>query len=120
MHQPLPKTIDYLEMPSRDLNATRQFFSALFGWSFEDYGPDYIAFDDGRTTGGFFRAQDAWSDTTSCPLVVFYASDLPATREEVARLGGKVTREIFEFPGGFRFHFDAPGSGEFAVWCEKD
>jgi hypothetical protein len=37
----------------------------------------------------------------------------------VARLGGKVTRDIFDFPGGFRFHFQAPGSGEFAVWCEK-
>ena len=54
MHQPLPKTIDYIEMPSRDLTASRQFFAELFRWSFEDYGPDYIAFDDGRTTGGFF------------------------------------------------------------------
>ena len=120
MHQSLPKTIDYIEMPSRDLIETRQFFSALFGWSFEDYGPDYIAFDDGRTTGGFFRAEDTWQEGTSCPLVVFYASDLRATRDEVSRLGGKVTRDIFEFPGGFRFHFQAPGSGEFAVWSEKD
>lgn len=120
MHEPLPKTIDYIEMPSRDLSATRQFFSEVFGWSFEDYGPDYLAFDDGRMTGGFFRAENTWQEATSCPLVVFYASDLETTLGDVVRLGGKVTREIFEFPGGFRFHFKAPGSGEFAVWCEKD
>ncbi|HSH39136.1 MAG TPA: VOC family protein [Chthoniobacterales bacterium] len=119
MHQPLAKTIDYIEMPSRDPSQTRQFFTQLFGWSFEDYGPDYIAFDDGRMTGGFFRAENAWQDAASCPLVVFYASDLPATQDEVKRLGGRITRDIFEFPGGFRFHFQAPGSGEFAVWCEK-
>ena len=119
MHQPLRKTIDYIEMPSRDLVQTRRFFSELFGWSFEDYGPDYIAFDDGRMTGGFFSADAVWSDATACPLIVFYASDLRATRDEVVRLGGRITRDIFDFPGGFRFHFHAPGSGEFAVWCEK-
>ncbi len=119
MHQSLPKTIDYIEMPSRDLPATRRFFEQLFGWSFDDYGPDYIAFDDGRMTGGFFSADAVWTDATACPLVVFYAADLRAMRDDVVRLGGKLTRDIFDFPGGFRFHFQAPGSGEFAVWSEK-
>ena len=119
MHQQLPNTIDYIEMPSRDLPLTRRFFSELFGWSFEDYGPDYTAFDDGRMTGGFFKSDAAWQEATACPLVVFYASDLCGMRNDVVRLGGQITREIFEFPGGFRFHFQAPGSGEFAAWCEK-
>jgi predicted enzyme related to lactoylglutathione lyase len=120
MHQSLPRTIDYIEMPSRDLAQTRRFFADLFGWEFEDYGPDYIAFDDGRTVGGFFHADAVWNETAACPLVVFYAADLGATRNDVLRLGGNVTREIFEFPGGFRFHFQAPASGEFAVWSEKE
>ena len=34
MHESLPNTIDYIEMPSRDLAATKKFFSALFGWTF--------------------------------------------------------------------------------------
>ena len=118
MHESLPNTIDYIEMPSRDLAETKRFFSALFGWSFQDYGPDYIAFDDGRMTGGFFRAEQAWS-VASCPLVVFYGPELEMTRADVVRLGGKVTRDIFEFPGGRRFHFEAPGTGEFAIWSDK-
>ena len=71
-------------------------------------------------TGGFFKAEGVWQDVSSCPLVVFDASDLRGTRDAVAHLGARITRDIFDFPGGFRFHFQAPGSGEFAVWCEKD
>ena len=40
-------------MLSTYLPATKDFFTQLFGWSFQDYGPDYCAFDDGRTTGVF-------------------------------------------------------------------
>ena len=29
-------------------------------------------------------------------------------------------REIFDFPGGRRFHFREPGGGEFAVWDPRD
>ncbi len=119
MHQSLPRTIDYIEMPSRALGETKQFFSSLFGWTFQDYGPDYAAFDDGRTTGGFFAAEETWSSAVACPLIVFYASDLEEMQAEVSRLGGKVTREIFTFPGGRRFHFQAPGTGELAVWSDK-
>jgi predicted enzyme related to lactoylglutathione lyase len=115
MHESLPNTIDYIEMPSRDLAQTKKFFSALFGWSFQDYGPDYIAFDDGRMTGGFFTAEKTWTGPAS-PLIVFHTAELEMTRADVVRLGGTVTRDIFEFPGGRRFHFEAPGGGEFAIW----
>lgn len=119
MHESLPNSIDYLEMPSRELEATKKFFTALFGWTFKDYGPEYTAFDDGRMTGGFFDAEDTWMSAAACPLVVFYSAELEMSRADVVRLGGKVTRDIFTFPGGRRFHFQAPGSGEFALWSDK-
>lgn len=118
MHESLANAIDYVEMPSRDLAETKRFFSALFGWSFEDYGPDYAAFNDGRMTGGFFLAEEVWSSAAACPLVVFYTAELEMSRADVVRLGGEITRDIFAFPGGRRFHFRAPGSGEFAIWSE--
>jgi predicted enzyme related to lactoylglutathione lyase len=31
MHESLSNTIDYIEMPSRNLAETKRFFSALFG-----------------------------------------------------------------------------------------
>ena len=33
---------------------------------------------------------------------------------------GKITREIFAFPGGRRFHFKDPAGNELAVWSDKD
>jgi uncharacterized protein len=119
MHQSLPRTIDYVEMSSSDLTATKNFFTGLFGWSFQEYGPEYAAFDDGRMTGGFFAAEKTWNAESAGPLVVFYSPELEPILADVQRLGGEVTRDIFEFPGGRRFHFAAPGSGEFAIWSEK-
>lgn len=118
MHKSLPGTIDYIEMPSRDLAGTRQFFAELFGWRFEDYGPDYSSFDDGRMTGGFFTADDISDISSASLLVVFYVENLERAAAEVERLGGRITRPIFNFPGGRRFHFTAPGTGEFAIWSE--
>lgn len=118
MHQSLPNTIDYIELPSKNLAATKSFFTQLFGWSFQDYGPDYCAFDDGRTTGGFFASEKTGRVAAGAPLIVFHHPELRKVSDEVARLGGEITREIFEFPGGRRFHFEAPGGGEFAIWGE--
>ena len=118
MHQSLPKTIDYVEMPSRDLGATKDFFSKLFGWSFEDYGPEYASFHDGRMAGGFYAASKTATIDDGGTLIVFYLKDLEGGRADVVRHGGKITREIFEFPGGRRFHFREPGGGEFAIWSE--
>jgi len=36
--------LNYVELPARDLGATKQFFGDAFGWTFEDYGPEYAAF----------------------------------------------------------------------------
>ena len=119
MHKSIPNTIDYIEMPTTDIGATRRFFEEFFGWEFQEYGPDYIAFDDGRMTGGFYAGGKTSDIDSGSPLIVFYHGDLIATRDKVLGLGGKITRDIFDFPGGKRFHFRAPGAGEFAVWSEK-
>jgi uncharacterized protein len=33
--------IDYVELPVRDLTATRTFYERAFGWQFNDHGPEY-------------------------------------------------------------------------------
>jgi len=119
MHESLPNTIDYIEIPSRDLAKTKKFFSALFGWSFVDYGPDYASFDDGRMTGGFFSSEKNARVDSGAPLVVLYHPELEETHAKVVNLGGEITKETFQFPGGRRFHFREPGGGEFAVWSDR-
>src|ERR1035441_1631437 len=85
MHKSLPNTIDYVEMPSQNLAETKRFFSALFGWTFQDYGPDYAAFDDGRMTGGFFASEKTSNVESGAPLVVFYHRELEKMQKQAAR-----------------------------------
>jgi uncharacterized protein len=110
--------IDYVEFHAVDLAATRQFFEALFGWKFENYGPDYTSFADGRINGGFARGEKRASVANGSALIVFYHPELEKVRDKVVALGGKITQEIFSFPGGRRFHFTEPSGNEMAVWGE--
>lgn len=107
--------VDYVEFGAPDLAAMKAFYGAVFGWSFTDYGPDYVAFADGRLNGGFTtRAKPARGGA----LVVMYANDLEAVEAAVKKAGGAIVKPIFSFPGGRRFHFADPAGNELAVWSE--
>ncbi len=105
--------LDYLEMPGDDLGAVKAFYGAAFGWTFQDYGPTYAAFDQGLD-GGF----DADAAPDARPLPVLFAHDLEAMAAKVEAAGGRIVKPIFAFPGGRRFHFRDPAGNELAVWSE--
>jgi predicted enzyme related to lactoylglutathione lyase len=111
--------IDYIEFQAADIAATKKFFEQLFGWKFTDYGPDYTSFEDGRIAGGFSRANKRSMIESGGVLVVFYHPNLEQVRQRVIDLGGKITKDIFSFPGGRRFHFTEPSGNECAIWGEE-
>ncbi|MBK79359.1 MAG: glyoxalase family protein [Gammaproteobacteria bacterium] len=109
--------IDYVEFPATDLERTKSFYGAAFGWTFVDYGPRYAAFQGAGVDGGF--TLDAEVAARGGVLVVLYQEALGATLARVRELGGEITRETFAFPGGHRFHFRDPNGNELAVWSES-
>ena len=108
--------IDYIEFSATDIPSTKKFYTAVFGWKFTDYGPDYTSFEDGRISGGFAKAQ---SISGNGALDVVYSSELEKTQTTVVRSGGTITKPPFDFPGGRRFHFTDPNGNELAVWSDK-
>ncbi len=98
----IPNTVDYVETPSRDLPQTKAFFTALLGWRFTEYGPDYLAFEDGRLNGGFYRSDKVSSTAAGSSLIVIYTERLEELRDRAKALGATITRDIFSFPGGRR------------------
>ena len=96
--------LNYLEFPARDFAGTKNFFSKVFGWTFEDYGPAYTAFSNAGIEGGFYQADMAADVSKGSALVVFYSNELEATLAKVEAAGGEIAQEIFSFPGGRRFH----------------
>jgi predicted enzyme related to lactoylglutathione lyase len=110
------RRIDYIEFPVTDVAAAKRFYGDAFGWRFEDYGPDYVSFQDGRLNGGFTKADHV---RPGGPLVVVFAVDLAAAEARVKKAGGRIVRETFSFPGGRRFHFTDPSGHELAVWSDR-
>jgi len=107
--------IIYVEFQALDLEKTKAFFTSVFGWSFTDYGPDYTSFEDGRIAGGFARSDKRASIAKGSALVVIFHPKLEDTLKKVVEHGGKVTQEIFAYPGGRRFHFTEPSGNELSV-----
>lgn len=112
--------LNYVEFAAKDLSATKAFFNTVFDWTFTDYGDGYTAFDNQGLEGGFYQADKSSSAENRGALLIFYSKHLPATRKKIVDNNGVITQNIFEFPGGFRFHFTEPSGNEFAVWSEKN
>lgn len=114
-HMPV---IDYLELPARDLKAygqMKEFYTGVFGWKYQDWGPDYSDTHDSGIASGITSGTDHHSKH---PLPVVHVAGIEAAKAAVIKAGGVVSRDIFEFPGGRRFHFTDPGGNELAVWSE--
>lgn len=108
--------IDLIEFPVKSgaqLKQTKDFFSAVFGWKYTDWGNEYSDTTDSGASSGVNADGGA-----SMPLTVIYSSDLEKTKELVVKSGGKIIVDTYEFPGGRRFHFTEPNGNELAVWSE--
>ncbi len=112
--------INYIEFPAKDIPAVKEFFSAAFGWKFEDYGSDYVAFSNEGVDGGFFKSDQVSTTDNGAALIVFYSKDLAGTQSKIESAGGVIVQPIFLFPGGRRFHFSDPNGNEYAVWSETE
>ncbi len=115
--------INYIEFPAKDIETTKAFFSAVFSWSFVDFGPEYTSFSNEGLDGGgggFYKSDLISSSEKGSALIVFYSNKIENTQLKIEKAGGKIVKPIFSFPGGRRFHFTDPNGNEYAVWSETD
>ncbi len=110
--------INYIEIPVKNMERSKDFFAQAFGWSFVDYGPDYAAISDAGIDAGLFVSDKTVSTETGSPLIVMFSKDLEASEKLIVSCGGSIVKEIFTFPGGRRFHFSDLNGNEYAVWSD--
>jgi predicted enzyme related to lactoylglutathione lyase len=104
--------ICFVELPVADLAATRTFYAQAFDLSFTDFGPSYSCTLTGDVDLGL---QGDASEATTAPLAVIAVEDLEAALDAVNKAGGVITKPVFAFPGGRRFHFRDPSGNELAA-----
>lgn len=110
--------INYIEIPVKNMERSKDFFAQAFGWSFVDYGPDYAAISDAGIDAGLFVSDKTVSTETGSPLIVMFSKDLEASEKLIVSCGGAIVKEIFTFPGGRRFHFSDLNGNEYAIWSD--
>ena len=112
--------INYVELPSSNLTKTQSFYKEVFGWSFQDYGPAYVAIVNAGLDGGFYLSENIASTQNGSVLVVLYSDDIETTLSKVEQAHGTISKPIFSFPGGRRFHFNDLTGNELAVWSDHE
>jgi predicted enzyme related to lactoylglutathione lyase len=110
-------SIDYIEIKVLSVAAAKEFYAQAFGFQFTDYGPGYagILGDGGKEQGGLVLSA---SVSRGGPLVILFSENLEETRKAVREAGGTICVDIFDFPGGRRFHFLDPSGNELAAWSK--
>jgi uncharacterized protein len=105
--------IVFVELPVSGLAASRAFYTDAFGLALTDFGPSYSCT---MTGDGDLGLQADAADATAAPLPVIAVDDLDASLDAVRIAGGVITKPVFAFPGGKRFHFRDPSGNELAAF----
>ncbi|APG63059.1 hypothetical protein LPB140_09985 [Sphingorhabdus lutea] len=96
----MPKiALNYIEIQSNDVARAKLFYQQLLGLKFTEYGPEYIAAEDGPAHFAIAAAHEVKTP----PLPVFETDDIGASYALAQSSGQKIVAEIFGYPGGQRF-----------------
>jgi len=108
----MPARFTYVELPADATAPMKTFYNHAFGFVLTDFAPTYAC----TLTGDFdFGIQADRANATRAPLPVIQVDNLEQALASVTRAGGFVTRPIFSFPGGRRFHFTDPAGNELSA-----
>jgi predicted enzyme related to lactoylglutathione lyase len=96
-----PNTLCWNELATKDDEAARAFYSALFGWRMDqqNFGEPYTIIHNGdETIGGLYKLADYGADMPSNWMPYFAVTNADATAEQVKSLGGSVVVEAKDIP----------------------
>ena len=100
----------HAEIRSADPDATRAFFSELFGWTYSDGAFPGYSFVDTGAEGAIPTAIGPLQGGADTVLFFVGVEDVPATLAKAEQLGGKTIQPAQEVPGvTFGVFADAQG-----------
>ena len=108
------KTVVHLELPAKDGNRARKFYSTLLGWKFKDSGTpgmDYFMTDGAEPVVAVWTQPDKQG-----PIVYFDTDDIDSAIRKTRELGGKADEKMpVPGQGWFSACTDTEGNS-FSLW----
>jgi predicted enzyme related to lactoylglutathione lyase len=95
----MPHPVIHAEIRSADPDATRAFFSALFGWTYSDGAFPGYTFADTGADGAIPTAIGPLQDGSDSALFFVAVEDVEATLQRAEELGGKTVQPVQHVPG---------------------
>ena len=85
-----------------------------------DYGTTYLGeFYNYYQTDKSMANEKFDGKITNGVLIVLYHENLQEIQSKIIKSNGIISKAIFSFPGGRRFHFIDPAGNELAIWSDK-
>ncbi|HEY3522675.1 MAG TPA: VOC family protein [Candidatus Limnocylindrales bacterium] len=114
----MANVIDYVELAVDDLEEAKAFYAKALGWSFNDYGGEYVGIQDPTNPGREFGGLNPVSPSARGEGVLALArsDDAEASLASVQAAGGRVVIDLHEYPGGRRFTFADPWGNVLGVY----
>lgn len=111
----------WVDFMASDLARTHDFYSRLFGWTYEDsmeeFGGYHNALLDGRRVAGLSPTIPGMEDAPKVWTVYLATDDLQATTAAVLANGGQVVSEPMQVAGfGSMAVFTDPAGAVFGAW----
>ncbi|MCP4631870.1 MAG: VOC family protein [candidate division Zixibacteria bacterium] len=102
-------TLCHFEIPGKDVKATGEFYSKIFGWKMDDSYPNYLMFNTGKEPGGGIEKREPFSNGV---MIYIQVNDIIETLDTVKASGGTVIKEKTEIPnvGHFGLFDDIDGN----------
>ncbi|MFI8459166.1 VOC family protein [Kitasatospora sp. NPDC085464] len=118
-----PGAPDWLDLSSPDTRASVDFYTALFGWTFDSAGPESGGYGFFRLDGRIVAALGPLTDDSALPgwTLYFATPDADRTTALVEKAGGRVRFAPFDvFTSGRMAGYTDPTGADFAVWQPHD
>ncbi len=110
--------VSWFEVHTADPDRAKEFYSGVFGWTFDDSMPGYSMIDlgDGAPIGGGIAHSDG--NYPNDAVFMVQVADVAASLAAVQEHGGSVVADVQSTPFGLQFGYAAnPDGSVFGIWC---
>ncbi|MGW9550728.1 VOC family protein [Citricoccus zhacaiensis] len=111
----------WVDLGVPDLAAVQGFYQSLFGWEFEDMGPDFANYHmitrHGASVGGAMSQMESDADQPAAWTVYLKSDDIEKSLMDTAAAGGSVIVPAMPMPGlGSMGVVITPGGEGMGIW----